>query len=153
MKSPRQRKSVDSNAVSHNDEYQAEDAELISRFFRRGGSRQFTARKAQQLCRQVRETLNGLLSGECRDELLQSLYVESVAPAPDATQLLVTVQSLDPQSTVSAGEILERLCVATGWLRSEVAAAITRKKAPQLVFQMSASLLVRSPLDQREGSV
>ncbi len=39
-------------------------------------------RKAKQLCRQVLETLDLVLSGDCRDELLQSLHVVSVVPAP-----------------------------------------------------------------------
>ncbi len=42
-----------------------------------------------QLCRQVAVTLDMVLSGECRDELLQSLRVESVQPAPNASRMLV----------------------------------------------------------------
>ena len=37
-------------------------------------------RKTMQLCRQVEQTLCLVLSGECKDELLQSLLVESVTP-------------------------------------------------------------------------
>ena len=48
-------------------------------------------RKAKQLCRQVAETLDLILSGDCRDELLQSLHVISVVPAPNSSRLLVTV--------------------------------------------------------------
>ena len=39
-------------------------------------------RKSKQLCRQVAETLDLVLSGDCRDEILQNLQVVSVAPAP-----------------------------------------------------------------------
>ncbi len=136
MKPSRQRKSVDSPIDSREDDYQAEDAAAISKFFRRGSSQLIPARKAFQLCRQVAETLNALLSGECRDEILQTLYVESVTPAPDATQLLVTVQLLDSQTTASSQEILAHLHNASSWFRAEVAATITRRKAPHLVFQI-----------------
>lgn len=132
----RQRKSVDSRARRQSDDVQAEDAAAISKYFQRRSTGKPPARKAFQLCRQVAETLNALLSGESRDEILQTLYVESVAPAPDATQLLVTVQILDPQNTASPAEIVARLRNASGWFRTEVAAAITRRKAPQLVFQV-----------------
>jgi hypothetical protein len=40
-----------------------------------------------QLCHQVAETLNCVLSGECRDEVLQNLQVLGVEPAPNASQL------------------------------------------------------------------
>src|SRR4051812_4307536 len=48
-------------------------------------------RKAWQLGRQVAETLDAVLAGESRDELLRGLRVVSVTPAPDASRLLVTV--------------------------------------------------------------
>lgn len=135
----RRNKSVNSaaeTAADQADEYQAEDAVLISRFLRSGSRPRKDSRKVYQLCRQVAETLNSLLSGECRDELLQSLYVASVTPAPDATQVLVTVQPLDPHAPVCPREILSRLQSVSPWLRSEVAHAITRRKAPHLVFQV-----------------
>lgn len=151
MKPRRQRKSVESHVPFRSDDVQAEDAAAISKFFRRKTSDRPPARKAFQLCRQVAETLNALLSGECRDDVLQTLYVESVTPAPDATQLLVTVQILDPQNTAPAREIVARLRNASGWFRTEVAAAITRRKAPQLVFQVHPNPVCGDP-DMPKGS-
>ena len=137
MKSRRQRQSVDSKFVELCDnEFQAEDAAAISKFFRKGGGERIPPRKTLQLCRQIAETLNAVLSGESRDELLQTLFVESVVPAPDVAQMLVTVQTLDSESVFSEADILSRLQGASGWLRAEVAAAITRKRAPNLVFQV-----------------
>ena len=91
-------------------------------------------RKTLQLCRQVADTLNLVLSGECADEYLQGLQVVSVTPAPNAAQLLVVVcpstgATLDPVA------VLEHLASANGRLRSEVAAAIVRRRAPRLIFQ------------------
>ncbi len=94
-------------------------------------------RKAQQLCRQVQQTLSLVLSGEYADEVLQSLFVESVVPAPDASQLLVTVSTAnDGQDAVESGLILQKLEHVSGRLRSEVAAAISRRKTPRLMFQV-----------------
>jgi ribosome-binding factor A len=137
MKTRRQRQSVDSKFVElKHTEYQDEDAAAISKFFRKSTAEHLPPRKTLQLARQIAETLNSVLSGECRDTLLQSLFVESVVPAPDAAQMLVTVQPLDPDSAATEAEILSRLQGAMSWLRAEVAASITRKRAPNLVFQV-----------------
>ncbi len=93
-------------------------------------------RKSLQLCRQVEQTLCLVLSGECNDEVLQSLLVESVVPAPNASQLLVTVRQTTVDEPVSTLEILERLAEFEGQLRFAVASAITRKRAPKLLFQV-----------------
>ncbi|MBM4012814.1 MAG: ribosome-binding factor A [Planctomycetes bacterium] len=93
-------------------------------------------RKARQLCAQVAETLSLVLSGECADELLQSVQILAVDPAPDATQLVVTVQAGLPGEQADPAEVLERLNRDLGRLRSHVAAAITRKRAPKLVFRV-----------------
>ena len=94
-------------------------------------------RKTAQLCQQVAQTLGLVLSGEFEDEVLHNLQVLQVQPAPDASQLLVSVcytesAAVDPQT------VLGQLAKVSGKLRSEVAAAITRKKAPRLVFLVLA---------------
>jgi ribosome-binding factor A len=93
-------------------------------------------RKARQLCGQVAETLSLVLSGECADELLQSLQVVAVDPAPDASQLMVTVHASLPGRPIDAEEVLARLAAVSGKLRCDVAAAITRKRAPKLLFRV-----------------
>jgi ribosome-binding factor A len=101
----------------------------------RGGSN----RKALQLCSQVADTLNYVFSGECDDELLRNLHVVNVVPAPNGSQLLVTVAPVVPLGKeYDAGEVNQRLAAAAGRLRSEVASAITRKKTPRLLFVVSA---------------
>ncbi len=96
-------------------------------------------RKALQLCHQVAETLEEVLA-ECGDGVLQALRVLDVEPAPDASRLLVTVaadstsdEALDPC------RVQEHLMRASGHLRSEVAGAITRKRAPMLVYRLAAN--------------
>lgn len=112
-----------------------DDAVDPRRFFdRRAHGR--SNRKAQQLCRQVSHTLSYVLSGELDDDVLRNLYVESVDPAPDSSRLLVTVSVLDKDDTTPIDVILGRLAAATGKLRSEVAASISRRKTPELVFNV-----------------
>ncbi|MCA9073338.1 MAG: hypothetical protein KDA84_30650, partial [Planctomycetaceae bacterium] len=82
-------------------------------------------RKALQLCRQVQRSLSYALS-ELDDDLLASLYVESVDPAPNDKHLMVTVSPLD--SEISPDEVLSKLHFVMGRLRSEIAADINRKR-------------------------
>jgi ribosome-binding factor A len=94
-------------------------------------------RRALQLCSQIAETLHSVLQGECDDEVLRDLLVESVEPAPDSTRLLVTV-SLSPAAPERKPvDVLQRLHHAYGTLRSEVAAAIHRRKTPELMFRLA----------------
>lgn len=102
-----------------------------------GGRNRWQGRKCTQLCRQVAETLDLVFTGDCRDELLQSLRVVAVAPAPFSSRLLVTVVADLPAAEADPQEILDRLQKHAGRLRSEVAASIHRRKTPTLVFRLS----------------
>lgn len=89
-------------------------------------------RKVLQLCGQVRRVLTCALTDGYGDPVLQSITVDAVTPAPDATRLRVTV--LAPADVGRAA--VERLGRARGRLRREVAEAIVRKRAPELVFHV-----------------
>ena len=90
--------------------------------------------KDRRLCRQVLEALQTGLGGHCGDAVLQSLWVSSVDPAPDASRLAVTVELSEDGNP---GEALARLEGARGLLRAIVASAIHRKRVPELVFRVS----------------
>ena len=106
-------------------------------FFRTGKPGRKADRKTLQLCSQVRDALSFLLAGDGGDELLALFHVAEVRPAPDASQLLVIIQpAVQPAEPIDAIEILARLQNASGRLRAGVAAAITRKRAPKLLFQV-----------------
>ncbi len=80
-------------------------------------------------------TLDEVLA-ECGDGVLRDLHVVDVEPFPDASRLLVTV-SASPRRVGPAPEaVLEHLQHAGGHLRCEVAAAVTRKRAPVLVYRL-----------------
>jgi len=112
------------------------------RTFFRKPSRQRTNRKALQLCAQIAQALS-LVLNESRDELLRSLMVETVEPAPDSTRVLVSVSLPAGTHHVSRSDVLQRLHGACGRLRTEAAAAIHRKRVPELAFCVLASGEVR----------
>lgn len=96
-------------------------------------------RKAFQLCRQISETLQMVLTDG--DPMLDGLTVVDVLPAPDARRMLVIV-GLDADSVTSATELEEvhqRLTAHLPRLRSEIARSISRRKTPQLVFEITTS--------------
>lgn len=117
-----------------------DDLQSAEAFFRKTSRRQKSDRKLKQLCRQVQRAIDFALGGACADPLLQDLVVESVVPSPDASRLTVfmyrSALGAGPDDQQSVAEILRRLDAARPLLRHEVAAAITRKRAPELAFQI-----------------
>jgi ribosome-binding factor A len=88
-------------------------------------------RKTQQFCRQVQRALNLALADRNVGDGVNDLFVEDVLPAPDCGRLLVHV-------VIPVGLPVADAMIALGReaprLRSEVASAITRKRAPELYF-------------------
>ena len=107
------------------------------RFFPRAvGSRKEPTTRARQLCRQVAEVLDGALADCSGEACLRDLGVVGVEPAPDGSRLLATLAPRVATDPVDPRAVLTSLDRAAGWLRSEVAAAITRKRAPLLVYRV-----------------
>lgn len=121
-------------------EFHEDDGIDPRRYFRAAESNRQAGRKTLQLCRQVQEALNYQLAGDDGDDLLTLFQVVEVRPAPDQSQLLAIVQPAVPLGNpVDPREVLDRLAGASGRLRAGVAAAITRKRAPKLLFQVAAA--------------
>lgn len=99
------------------------------------GRRGAPGRKSLQLCEQVAQTLSGVL-GECDDDVLRDLLVTSVVPAPDASRLLVTLTAAPSASSLDIAEVLQRLEQQRARLRAEVAAAIHRRRVPELTYRL-----------------
>ena len=95
--------------------------------------------KTAQLCRQVFRAVSMALA-QCGDDVLRELIVHDVQPAPDASRLLVRVAFSTgvPGGVAGLGALLARLDDASGFVRREVAEAITRKRAPELMFALVA---------------
>lgn len=105
-----------------------------------GSAMQTVDRKSAQLCRQVAVTLDEVLA-DCGDDILRMLRVVDVVPFPDASRLVVSVAPVDPESpgTPAPEAMIEHLHRAGGHLRYEVASAVTRKRAPLLVYRLHAT--------------
>jgi ribosome-binding factor A len=109
---------------------------LDPRLEHRGGGPGKVARKTLQLCGQVARTIEVVLA-EQPDDTLRDLHVVSVVPAPDESRLLVTVGPLTPSAPFDPVAVMAHLQAASAHLRAEVAAAITRRRAPGLAFQVT----------------
>jgi ribosome-binding factor A len=99
-------------------------------------------RKVCQLCRQVAETLDEVLA-DCGDGVLRGLRVATVVPCPNASRLLVTVAPIDGRLVPEAGPkvVMDHLERASGHLRYEIAASVTRKRAPLLFYRLAEPAL------------
>ncbi len=91
----------------------------------------------RRLCGQVARVLSYALGRLCGDEVLSQVGIDSVAPAPDAGRLRVAVRPLPGAEALAPSAILARLAAAKGFLRTEVASAIHRRRAPDLVFTLA----------------
>lgn len=87
-------------------------------------------RKLQQLCKQVMSVLH--LSLFSAEELANANIVR-VEPFPNASRLRVVIAIPVSVARESVAAYLER---CRGFLRCEIARAISRKRAPELVFSV-----------------
>jgi ribosome-binding factor A len=97
---------------------------------RRGGKRHH---KDLQVCRQVFDALTYALA-ELDEPRLDELVLASVAPAPSAARVLVTLTPTRLDVDVDAA--LACLRELHDDLREDVAAEVHRKRAPELVFRI-----------------
>jgi ribosome-binding factor A len=93
-------------------------------------------RKTWQLCAQALRALEYALGEVCPQFLRHVAYIQSVVPAPDASQLLVTVAVRESLAPPEQQQLLTALMERQGRLRAAVATAITRRKAPALTFRV-----------------
>lgn len=89
-------------------------------------------RKTAQLCKQVERALTGVLA-ECHDAHVRELVVASVESIAGAGQLRAIV--LAPVATFDAlAPYRDALDRVHGYVRTEVAQFVNRKRAPELTF-------------------
>ena len=89
--------------------------------------------KTLQLCAQVRDALCLALAGECHDDLLREVYIDTVEPAPTSSRLLVRL-IVPTRARVDFAQLYERLSIVKPFLRTIVAKEISRKRTPDLSF-------------------
>lgn len=122
--------------LAHCGEIRNDDGIDPREFFKARGTHKKEDRKAKQLCAQVAEVLDQVLSGEIGDDILRGLRVIDVVPAPDSSRLLVTLHADCGPQLFDRNEVERRLSAYKGKLRCDIAAAITRRKAPTLAFNV-----------------
>jgi len=96
----------------------------------RGGKRHH---KDLQLCRQVSDALAFALA-EIDDPVIDDLVLASVVPAPSAARVLVTL--VPTRADIDKDVALDCVRELADELREEVAAEVTRRRVPELVFRI-----------------
>jgi ribosome-binding factor A len=91
-------------------------------------------RHTLQLCSQVAETLHLVLL-DSEDDDLRDLMLLEVVPLAGSGSLLVRV-SYPVRNADDLARMQHKLADAGKALRAEVATAITRRRAPELIFQV-----------------
>ncbi|MBX2798220.1 MAG: hypothetical protein KTR31_11135 [Myxococcales bacterium] len=90
-------------------------------------------RRLDRLAGQIARVVTLALASS-RDPLLQPLWIRRCEPFPDHTRFRLWVGLDGPVPPEEVADALARLEAARGWLRSEVATAIPRKRVPELLF-------------------
>src|SRR5436190_24120959 len=90
-------------------------------------------RKDLQLCRQVFDALTYALA-DINDPIVDDLALASVVPAPNSGRMLVTLAAM--RDDIVCDVALESVREHADELREEVAAEITRRRVPELVFRV-----------------
>lgn len=93
-------------------------------------------RHTMQLCSQIAETLH-LVFLDQDDDDLRELSVIEVTPISGASVLLVR-GSYPVQKADDLARVQGKLTASLKSLRAEVASSITRRRTPELLFQVSA---------------
>ena len=92
-------------------------------------------RKDLQLCRQVFDALTYALA-DIDDPIVDDLALASVVPAPNSSRVLVTLVAMRPDIDSDVESVLASVREHADELREEVAAEITRRRVPELVFRV-----------------
>ena len=100
----------------------------------RGGRRHH---KDLQLCRQVFDALTYALA-ELDDPMINELALASVVPAPSSSRVLITL--VPTRDDIDRDVALDRIRELADELREEVAAEVTRKRVPELVFRIERAV-------------
>ena len=93
--------------------------------------------KSMQLCKEARRVIPLVLIGELADPLLQQLQVVEVVTDGDGQFLNVTLGLISPERVVDEAATIDRLQRIEGFLRSEIARSVRRKRVPALKFRLA----------------
>jgi len=101
----------------------------------RGGDQERRDHAAERLARRLEDTM-GLAISLPAIEGLEDFAIAEVRHGGRGNCFAVRVYCLDPTLRYDPAEIRERLKLARGRLRADIAGSITRKRVPDLVFEV-----------------
>ncbi len=126
---------IDSLCAEFDPEQDGIDPRVLARRYQAQTSR---SGKNEQLAKNVQRILAQVLQAEIHDPLLQQIVIMAVAAEPRGAGLNVAVQ-LPAAMWAQHSDVLSRLQQLQGFLRSEIAHAVQRRKVPALRFELSAA--------------
>jgi ribosome-binding factor A len=97
-----------------------------------------TTRRQRQVAELLHEEIGTLILRKARDPRLRGVTVTGVEVSPDLENAWVYVSVLGTQE--EAQEALAGLKSATGFLRREIAAALSLRIVPHLMFRLDDSI-------------
>jgi ribosome-binding factor A len=95
-------------------------------------------RKAAQLCSQIRRALEFIIPEALQDSDWDALVLD-VQPAPNTGHLLVLLQAVEKLDEGGCQQLEVAVVQKSGLIRTAVAGAIQRRKAPTLTFRVVSS--------------
>lgn len=119
------------------DEFNQEDGIDPKILFRKGGRKQNHLKKDRQLCKQAFQLLSLAMDKYSATEWGEGMFIANITPDPDATRLKVTIGFYLPRTYEQALETLVQLRGLIRILRRELAVGISRKKVPDLIFDIA----------------
>jgi ribosome-binding factor A len=90
-------------------------------------------RKLRQLCQQVAQTLQLALADLPQADALVGVCVRAVTPAPNAGRLCAVLSTPHASQRDQVAAIVQQHAAR---LRAEVAAAITRRRTPEITYEV-----------------
>ena len=105
--------------------------------FHEGRRRSSHRRKDYQLCRQAFQVFSLLLDQLELPEWAEDLHLVEVTPAPDASRLRVAVGVYRTLPMEEALAMVKLLSAHSGRFRWELGQAISRKRVPELLFDLA----------------
>lgn len=92
--------------------------------------------RTERLCAQVRRAIEFALAGDTTDPVLLDLTVEDVQAPHGENDLRVTLAARGEAADLGREDLMQRVEAAKGVMLQEVARTITRRKLPELHFEL-----------------
>ncbi len=130
------------NAKSLCDELTQDDG-IDPRIYFSNTTKKTSDRKTRQLCKEIKQTIALTLAGEMNEPILANLEVIQVDPISGSRDFMVILAWNGHKDYFEPKEIALTLQKVSGFLRSEIAHSINRKRVPELSFRLLAPGEVR----------